>query len=92
MTELLSIEAPEEESILQPEIQAPSLATKSFWDAVAPLGSKSLSGRGNEPSAPKVATAEAITKGHGSSSSSIVALFVLLISVIVGLVLYANHK
>ncbi|KAL8150474.1 hypothetical protein V2J09_020282 [Rumex salicifolius] len=73
-SELLSMDSPEDSSILQPERRASKLTAKSVWNA--PKGSA----KATEPT----------TKSH--NNSLILAVLVLLLSIVVGLVLFANQN
>ncbi|XP_034200511.1 protein odr-4 homolog isoform X2 [Prunus dulcis] len=85
--ELLSMEAPTDDSaILEPEIEAPSRVTKSFWDVAVPFSSASRSCL--EKSGLDTLRGESSRKSIQSSNVNIIAAVIfLLLSIIVGYVL-----
>ncbi|XP_048439652.1 protein odr-4 homolog isoform X3 [Pyrus x bretschneideri] len=85
--ELLSMEAPADDStILEPEIDAPSAVTKSFWDVVVPLPSASNSCL--EKSGIEKLRGESSRKSTEFSNVNIMAAGIfLLLSIIIGYIL-----
>ncbi|GLT60557.1 hypothetical protein SLA2020_333190 [Shorea laevis] len=77
--ELMSMEAPSETSkILEPEAEAPSTITGSFWDLVAPSSSSMEKSKEN----PKVDNGQKAIKS--TNINFIAAVFFLLLSIIIG--------
>ncbi|KAM1465666.1 hypothetical protein COP1_044309 [Malus domestica] len=85
--ELLSMEAPTDNAtILEPEIDAPSAVTKSFWDVAVPLPSASNSR--SEKSGLNKLRGESGQKSSQSSNVNIMAAVIfLLLSITVGYIL-----
>ncbi|KAM1292893.1 hypothetical protein ACFX13_020180 [Malus domestica] len=85
--ELLSMEAPADDStILEPEIDAPSAVTKSFWDVVVPLPSASDSCL--EKSGIEKLRGESSRKSTEFSNVNVMAAGIfLLLSIIIGYIL-----
>ncbi|XP_062165360.1 uncharacterized protein LOC133871913 isoform X2 [Alnus glutinosa] len=85
--ELMSMEAPSDTStILEPENEAPSMVTKSFWDVAIPFYSASISpvekgGSDRREEIRKKSTKSDSVNGMG-------AVLFLLLSILVGFVLY----
>ncbi|GKV33527.1 hypothetical protein SLEP1_g42030 [Rubroshorea leprosula] len=77
--ELMSMEPPNDTStILEPEAEAPTAITGSFWDSVAPFSSSIEKSKEN----PKVVNAQKAVKSN--NIKFIAAVFVLLLSIIFG--------
>ncbi|KAK9983129.1 hypothetical protein SO802_032654 [Lithocarpus litseifolius] len=85
--ELMSMEAPSDSSsILEPEIEAPLLVTKPFWDVAIPFNSASCSPLEKNGIDTREESGKKSTK---SNNLNIVgAILFLLLSIVVGLVLY----
>jgi hypothetical protein len=83
----MSMEAPSDTStILEPENEAPSMVTKSFWDVAIPFYSASISpveksGSDRREEIRKKSTTSDNVNGMG-------AVLFLLLSILVGFVLY----
>uniref|UniRef100_A0A2N9F685 Protein odr-4 homolog n=1 Tax=Fagus sylvatica TaxID=28930 RepID=A0A2N9F685_FAGSY len=85
--ELMSMEAPSDAStILEPEIDAPSLVTKSFWDVAIPFNSASSSPLGKSGIDPREESSKKSTKSNNLNIMG--AILFLLLSILVGSVLY----
>ncbi|GKV33528.1 hypothetical protein SLEP1_g42030 [Rubroshorea leprosula] len=75
----MSMEPPNDTStILEPEAEAPTAITGSFWDSVAPFSSSIEKSKEN----PKVVNAQKAVKSN--NIKFIAAVFVLLLSIIFG--------
>nr|XP_023885492.1 protein odr-4 homolog isoform X2 [Quercus suber]POE69549.1 protein odr-4 like [Quercus suber] len=85
--ELMSMEAPSDSTtILEPEKEAPSLVTKPFWDMAIPFNSASCSSLEKNGIDTREESGKKSTR---SNSLNIVgAILFLLLSIVVGLVLY----
>ncbi|GMN40202.1 hypothetical protein TIFTF001_009426 [Ficus carica] len=92
--ELLSMETKFESlTILKPEVEAPALMARSFWDVAAPLGSAPASSSSSNSST--LETQRGQTSGTTVKSANInviLAAFFLLLSVIIGFVLIAVKR
>ncbi|KAJ7958880.1 protein odr-4-like [Quillaja saponaria] len=90
-TELLSIEAPTDVStILEPENDVPSLVTKFFWDVAVPFQSAIHSPSGKSEADRK---GESSNKSMKSANVNVgVAGLILLLSLLVGFVLFVFNK
>ena len=87
--ELMSMEAPSDSStVLEPEKEAPSLVAKPFWDMAIPFNSASCSPLEKNGIDTRE---ESGKKSTGSNNLNIVgAILFLLLSIVVGLVLYVR--
>ncbi|KAL9230049.1 hypothetical protein vseg_005442 [Gypsophila vaccaria] len=86
--EILSMEIPDDASVLEPEKELPNPTSRSFWDVAAPSHGAS-DGRiieSNTRSADKKAVS--ITRNFGG----MLAVFVLLIAVLLGSLLFARNS
>ena len=81
------MEAPSDAStILEPEIDAPSLVTKSFWDVAIPFNSASSSPFGKSGIGTREESSKKSTKSNNLNIMG--AILFLLLSILVGTVLY----
>ncbi|GAV72025.1 hypothetical protein CFOL_v3_15514 [Cephalotus follicularis] len=84
--ELMSMEAPSDASkVLEPEVEAPSLITKSFWEVVVPFSYASISS--SEKSRTVSTRAESGQATNFTVVGLVAAVFFLILSVIVGFLL-----
>ncbi|GAB4852481.1 hypothetical protein Ancab_016695 [Ancistrocladus abbreviatus] len=92
VVELLSMEAPADvTAIIVPEDAPPTLTSGSFWGVITPsymaTGPESVSSKSEHDGMGKLSIGKSSTPG---GVSSMVAVFVLLLSILAGLVLYAR--
>ncbi|KAL6955324.1 hypothetical protein U1Q18_042877 [Sarracenia purpurea var. burkii] len=88
--ELMSMEAPSDTStILEPEIESPALSVKSFWDVARPFCSTSSSNCSSLEKTGAIMIQEDDIKSVKSAAFSFTAaVWILILSILVGLVLY----
>ncbi|TQD99020.1 hypothetical protein C1H46_015387 [Malus baccata] len=81
------MEAPTDNAtILEPEIDAPSAVTKSFWDVAVPLPSASNS-RSEKSGLNKLRGESGQKSSHSSNVNIMAAVIFLLLSITVGCIL-----
>lgn len=84
--ELMSTEAlTDSSSILEAEVESPSVFSKSFWDVAVPFNSVSSSSSGNKGK--EIKKESSISPAKTSNFNTMAAVFFLLLSIMIGFVL-----